>query len=203
MLKNLIVRALSGAVYVGLIVVSLLLYSKSDITFVLLFGFLAVVGQRELSAMLSAGEWRSASWLVTAVDAAGALATIAAVRMMCLEDGTLSVAMVPVAAYLVLRLSLQLFKPSLNALRSLSASFMGIMYVALPIALLQLIIAMSSPGLLLGVFVFIWLNDTGAFLTGSLIGRHKLFPRVSPAKTWEGFFGGLVLCLLGAWASSV
>ncbi len=48
---------------------------------------------------------------------------------------------------------------------------------------------------LLAMFILIWLSDTGAFCVGSLMGRHKLFKRISPKKSWEGFFGGLLFCL--------
>lgn len=56
----------------------------------------------------------------------------------------------------------------------------------------------------LSVFVFLWINDTGAYCTGSLIGRHKLFPRISPGKTWEGSVGGgllvvAVAAVIGYW----
>lgn len=205
MLKNLIVRALSGAVYVGLIIASLLLYVKSDVTFIILFGALTVVGMLELKSMFDKRDedaGKHSSWLVAAVDAGGGLAMLAAVRMLC-RGAAPETAVVPVAAYAVVRLVLQLYRPALDALNSVSRSAMALTYVALPIAMLQLIIKMTSPGLLLGVLAFIWINDTGAFLTGSMIGRHKLFPRISPAKTWEGFLGGLALCLAAAWASSV
>ena len=45
----------------------------------------------------------------------------------------------------------------------------------------------------LAVFVFLWINDTGAYLCGSLLGKHKLFPRISPGKSWEGSIGGGLL----------
>ena len=48
---------------------------------------------------------------------------------------------------------------------------------------------------ILAIFVLLWCNDTGAYCTGSLIGRHKLFPRISPGKTWEGSVGGAVLAV--------
>ena len=51
----------------------------------------------------------------------------------------------------------------------------------------------------LSVFVFLWVNDTGAYCVGSLLGRHKLFPRVSPGKSWEGSIGGAFFVLLAAW----
>ncbi len=48
------------------------------------------------------------------------------------------------------------------------------------------------------IFVLIWLNDTGAYLVGSAIGRHRLFPRISPGKSWEGFWGGLIIVWIAA-----
>ena len=49
-----------------------------------------------------------------------------------------------------------------------------------------------------------WINDTGAYLTGTLLGRHRLFPSISPKKSWEGFAGGTLLTLLPAfWMSNV
>ena len=49
----------------------------------------------------------------------------------------------------------------------------------------------------LSIFVFLWCNDTGAYLSGSLLGKHKLFPRISPAKSWEGSIGGgIIVCLI-------
>lgn len=50
----------------------------------------------------------------------------------------------------------------------------------------------------LSIFIFLWLNDTGAYCSGSLFGKHKLFPRISPGKTWEGSIGGGILVLIAA-----
>lgn len=47
------------------------------------------------------------------------------------------------------------------------------------------------------VFVMLWLNDSGAYIVGSLMGKHKMSPKISPKKTWEGFFGGVVITLAG------
>jgi len=51
----------------------------------------------------------------------------------------------------------------------------------------------------LAVISLIWLNDTFAYGIGSLIGRHQMTPLLSPGKTWEGFFGGMLASLAGAW----
>jgi phosphatidate cytidylyltransferase len=55
-----------------------------------------------------------------------------------------------------------------------------------------------SPGILIGFFLLLWTNDTGAYLVGSSMGRHRLMERISPKKSWEGFFGGMILTLLVA-----
>jgi len=54
------------------------------------------------------------------------------------------------------------------------------------------------PFWVLMIFVFIWLNDTGAYLVGTMIGKHRLFKRISPLKSWEGFFGGLAVVIIAS-----
>ena len=76
------------------------------------------------------------------------------------------------------------------------------LYIALPFSLLN-VLAFRSTGydiqytylVPLAVFVFLWINDTGAYLCGSLLGKHKLFPRISPGKSWEGSIGGGLLVI--------
>ncbi|MDR1644594.1 MAG: phosphatidate cytidylyltransferase [Tannerellaceae bacterium] len=83
---------------------------------------------------------------------------------------------------------------------------LGQVYCAAPFALLNGIVFqpgdsfpvrfVSLPALAL--FVFVWLNDSGAYLIGSKLGRHRLFERISPKKSWEGFFGGLFVVLIAS-----
>jgi phosphatidate cytidylyltransferase len=56
-----------------------------------------------------------------------------------------------------------------------------------------------TPGLVIGFFILIWANDSGAYIFGSLFGRHRLLERISPKKSWEGFFGGMALSAVVAW----
>jgi phosphatidate cytidylyltransferase len=80
--------------------------------------------------------------------------------------------------------------------------FFGQCYIAIPLSLLNLL-AFREIGFgssyysvfLLSLFVFIWTNDTGAYVIGMLWGKHRLFPRISPKKSWEGFFGGLAFAV--------
>jgi phosphatidate cytidylyltransferase len=93
--------------------------------------------------------------------------------------------------YLCVRMCVQLWMRQGNSLQALSYSMMSQLYVALPISLMTLIYRIS-PNVLLLLFVLVWVNDTFAFLTGSLFGRHKLWVRISPKKSWEGLIGGVV-----------
>lgn len=84
-------------------------------------------------------------------------------------------------------------------------AMMSQLYVALPFALLSTLtfvgteggISFSIPNILpLSVFFFLWCSDAGAYCVGSLIGKRKLFPRISPNKSWEGSIGGGVIAIL-------
>ena len=81
------------------------------------------------------------------------------------------------------------------------------MYVALPLSLINVLaFPANTSGMVtfctllpLSVFVFLWVNDSGAYCVGSLLGRHKLFPRISPGKSWEGSIGGALFVIAAAW----
>jgi phosphatidate cytidylyltransferase len=89
-----------------------------------------------------------------------------------------------------------------------SLSLSGIVYISLPFALLNYFYdpgylhLKPDYGLLLGFFIIVWIYDVGAYIIGSLIGRNKLFERVSPKKTWEGAIGGALFCILAAYGIS-
>lgn len=81
------------------------------------------------------------------------------------------------------------------------------LYIGLPFALLNVLAFQRdavtdtvsfNPILPLSVFVFLWLSDSGAYCVGSLMGKHRLFERISPKKSWEGSIGGALIALAGA-----
>jgi len=109
--------------------------------------------------------------------------------------------LLPIAVYLLLRTIVQLYRPQQNAVHSLERSFFALGYIALPMSLLNCIMSITAPRLLLGMFIFIWLYDTGAYCVGMLLGKHRLFERISPKKSWEGVIGGIAACVLGAFAT--
>jgi phosphatidate cytidylyltransferase len=93
-----------------------------------------------------------------------------------------------------------------NAISKIAEFFFGLMYVVLPFALMpgfyQNETASKLPELLIGFFVILWFNDVFAYLVGSLIGKTKLYEKVSPKKTWEGTIGGIILSMFSAYLLS-
>lgn len=101
---------------------------------------------------------------------------------------------------------IELYRAHQQPILNIAYSILGLLYIALPFALLNFIVingpsyAMTyNPKILLGILFLVWSNDTGAYLFGVSIGKHKMFPRISPKKSWEGFAGGLLVTLLVAW----
>ncbi|MFA6875903.1 MAG: phosphatidate cytidylyltransferase, partial [Parabacteroides sp.] len=94
----------------------------------------------------------------------------------------------------------ELFFKAPNPINNFAFSFLTQVYCAGSFSLLNFIGTAPdgnaySPLLVLALFIFIWVNDTGAYVVGSMIGRNKMFERISPKKSWEGFFGGLIFVL--------
>lgn len=108
---------------------------------------------------------------------------------------------------------LELYRKQDKPFDSLAHTFFSVLYTAIPFSMfpfsafsqtgLNSILPHGgitfSPGIIIGFFLLIWANDTGAYLTGMSMGRHKLMERISPKKTWEGFFGGIIIAALVAW----
>jgi len=198
---NLIKRIFSGVIYIALIVAAILLLDNSPVMYLLVFPLLIVLGISEMVTM--AKDDATQSWLVNIIDMLGGVGLFVAFYMHYEGETMQSRALwlLPIAFYLILRTIAQLYRPQQNAVHSLERSFFSLGYVALPVALLNCVMSITAPRLLLGVFMFIWLYDTGAYCFGMLFGRHRLFERVSPKKSWEGVIGGIVACLAGAWVT--
>lgn len=94
--------------------------------------------------------------------------------------------------------AIELYRKKELPFNGLAYMLFGIAYISIPFTLVYPIALQSGfgqfmPGLIVALLVFVWTNDTGAYLTGMAFGRTKLFERISPKKTWEGAIGGTAL----------
>ncbi|HOF21236.1 MAG TPA: phosphatidate cytidylyltransferase [Bacteroidales bacterium] len=106
----------------------------------------------------------------------------------------------------------ELYRRDEKPFDSLAHTFFGLIYAVVPFSLfpfsafsrsgIKPIIPCESidfsPGMVVGFFILLWINDTGACVTGMTMGKHRLMERISPKKSWEGFIGGTVLTALTA-----
>lgn len=100
---------------------------------------------------------------------------------------------------------IELFSKNERPIQNIAYTFMGIFYIAVPFSILNFIITPIDadpqrymPEVLIGLFIIIWSNDSGAFATGSILGKTKMLERVSPKKTWEGAIGGAFFALIAS-----
>lgn len=109
---------------------------------------------------------------------------------------------IPYIIILLVLLISGLYRPNVNPVTQSGLLLFAQCYCAGFLSLLCFIPYMESPVYnplpILMIFIFIWLNDTGAYLIGSSFGKHRLFQRISPLKSWEGFWGGLTVVVIAS-----
>lgn len=101
---------------------------------------------------------------------------------------------------------IELFRKKEEPFTHISFSFLSIIYIALPSALLHFITIVNGEyhwEIMLGIILLLWTSDSFAYFTGRLIGKTKLFERISPKKTWEGSFGALFFATAMAYGLSI
>jgi phosphatidate cytidylyltransferase len=105
---------------------------------------------------------------------------------------------------------IELFRNHNRPMHNIAFTLLGLVYVAFPFSMLNYFALSYSSyrigyqiHILLGYFILIWANDSGAYAFGMSLGRNKLFPKVSPRKSWEGLVGGLFTTVLVAWIISL
>lgn len=186
-MNNLALRALTGAVYVAVIVGATL---AGQPWFCLLMTVFAALASIEFSQLT---EPRAGGLLPRAITALTVVATAATVAAAYVMPGFVSVIAV---TYFLLRAVAALYDRRPAPFMAVGRSLLCYVYIGMPLSLFNLLEShYARPVVVLMIFVMIWLNDTGAYLVGSAIGRRRLFERLSPKKSWEGFFGGFAFCL--------
>lgn len=205
-MKNFWLRSFSGFVLLGIVLVAIL-WAKWSL--VLLLAAIIVGGQREFYRMASKAGYAPQRYLGIA---AGLILLVIAFWLMLIMDESPLInwdrnirgdyLLIIFGLFLFITISLplmfiyELFRKSPTPIANVGTTLMGFIYVAMPMSMLLFIPLMLTPDvwrakIVLFYIFIIWANDSFAYLFGITLGKHRLFERISPKKSWEGFVGGL------------
>lgn len=200
-MNNFVQRTLSAVVYAGLVLSSILVAPACFGGHPLLFGVLMMIvstlAVREFHTLVN-------SDIKTTTYAMMSNALLfSTLYFLFYGDMIWRGLLVAYVAIMLLALITHLFRPQVQPIQSWGNLCAGQLMIALPFALMTGVL-MHSKWLMLALFILIWVNDSGAYIVGSLMakrkgGNHKMFPRVSPAKSWEGLIGGFVFDLIAGY----
>ena len=196
-MNNFIARTITGILFVATIVVCFL----NPTAMIFLFALVTGLTVWEFTGLVNDRAGVSVNRFIS---------TVAGVYFFLAMAGTTSgftssTVFIPYLITIIYLLVAELYAKQEDPIHDWAYTMMSQMYVVLPFSLLNMLAFRAAPeGIMyvytlpLSVFVFLWVNDTGAYCCGSLFGKHKLFPRVSPGKSWEGSIGGGVFVLVAA-----
>lgn len=185
-----------------LVLIGAIVWNKYSVA--ILFGVVAILGLIEFFKLMEKAGFKPKKRVAGAIG--GLIYTIIALYSF---GGEITYAyLLFIFPLLVILVLIELFRNSDYPVTNFAFSIAGIIYIVIPFAMLNFF-AYNSPQyydtleveeyqyiLLLAFFVIQWANDTGAYVTGRLIGKHKLYERISPNKTWEGAVGGALFALI-------
>lgn len=202
-MKNFIVRTITGIIFVAAIVSCFL----NPIAMVVLFALVTGLTVWEFTGIVN--EHVAATTLNRVICTVAGVWFFLAMFGFCWGIVNSAVFLVYLFTIMYLVIS-ELYLKHENPINNWAYAMLSQMYIAMPLSLINVLAFMGSADgevhynyvLPLSVFVFLWVNDSGAYCCGSLLGRHKLFPRVSPGKSWEGSIGGAVLVVVVAYVIS-
>ncbi len=187
-MNNFIQRTIFGSIYVAVIVLSCLVWHPSLLG--LVFSIVSMLATLEYARMMKMDTWTS----IGSILLSGILFVAA---WMMIIGGAVILSIILIAVYFICLFTLilgEIFRKTENPMQNLGNILLSQVWIALPFALIGYLGVFESM-LILALFVIIWVNDTGAYCVGSLIGKHKMIPSVSPGKSWEGLIGGIAFAM--------
>lgn len=195
-MKNFIIRALTG---IAIVAVQILCTYLSPLSLAGLFLLLTALTVNEFLGIVSLKGQVQVNRPIVIV---GSCYLFFAFWLNCLTRGGSLVVFAPYLVFLLYCYIKELYSHHDNPIVNLGVTMLSQIYIVLPLSLISLLafgnfacFSGEAPfyAIPLAIYIFIWASDTGAYLCGSLLGRHRLFPRISPKKSWEGSIGGALL----------
>ena len=212
-LKNFIVRTLSGAVMLAVVLGAIL---ASEWSFIALMAVITLGGIWEFYNFAQKAGYQPMKLLGLFGGMMIFAIAISLFVLFATKDSTndslfaiiFGMAIITLLLLVPLMFICELYRKSPTPIANIGSTLMGMLYVALPLSLLILIPALLgngvwNPWIVIFYIFIIWANDVFAYLFGITLGRHRLFERISPKKSWEGFFGGLLGAMAMGYVASL
>lgn len=191
--KNLIVRSITGSLYVAIMVAGFLNARAMVVLFAIITGmtiweYSGLVNDRVANV--------NTNRFISTVGGVYLFIAIAAWSIDYVKGFAVMIPYILTIIYLIIS---ELYAKNKDAVTNMAYTMFGQMYIALPLAMINILAFKRDANgdfsgydmlLPLAIFILLWANDSGAYCFGSMFGKHKLFPRISPGKTWEGSVGG-------------
>ena len=214
-MKNFTIRTITGFLLVILIISALFF---SSLSFAILFFFILLGTLHEFYSMIRRGKIHPQTIYGMAI--AGTFYILCFLNSVGFIETSFLLLVIPLMIMVYIS---ELFYRENRPFHNIAYTFLGLIYIGLPFSLFHYMVFETTESLnihngenvdivnfifqpeyrvnyhyqvLLGFFFLHWMNDTGAYLVGMTLGRHKLIKRISPKKSWEGLIGGALFALL-------
>lgn len=205
MKSNLIQRSITGIIFVACLVGCIL---TGPIPFTILFALITALSIYEFGSIVNRTNHVQMNRTISALAGVFLFLCFGYIGVV---PGSNEI-FIPYLLLIIYLLISELYKKQPNPVNNWAYSMMSQVYIALSFSLLNVLayhsdsatsISQYNPILPLSIFIFNWVNDTGAYCTGMLFGKHRLFERISPKKSWEGSIGGAVFSMIAAYILSL
>lgn len=195
-MSDLVKRSLWGIIYVVVMMGGILVH---PLLFALVFGTLLFFTQYEFYAMVEGAGHKITRFPGSFMGVIYFLLCFAVANNYIPQ--VFSLAFIPI---ILIMFIIELFRSNRNTLERSGLTILGFIYIAGPFSLMNFVVHTSAggqahafyPWILAGVFFIIWVNDSFAYLVGTQFGKHKMCPKISPKKSWEGLVGGAVFGII-------
>lgn len=202
-MKSFLTRAITGILFAGALLAAII---YGPIPFGILFAIVTGLAVNEFCNIVHKHKKTTFSTLIAAVGGVYLFFVMYACSFFTVACPILFI--LPYILLVAFVFINELFRKQGGALDNIAYFCMSQVYAALPFAMLNIIATYSNATtysyvIPLAIFIFLWSNDTGAYCVGCTLGRHKMFKRVSPKKSWEGFAGGACTAMLAGYVMSL
>jgi len=197
-LKKFITRTITGIILV-LVMMSAII--ANQYSYALLFLLILIGGLKEFTNLFNESTVKPNRWLSYSVS----LLLFVAAFLIAKKDIEPRYFLILLPLFLVI-MAAELYRKKEKPVENIAVTIFSILYLAVPLALINFLVFSEilnnnsyTPNLLIALFVLIWVYDSGAYLFGVSMGKHRLFERISPKKSWEGAIGGTLVAILASY----